>query len=272
MPSPGDTAARASGSNVAAVVAALAAGLTLGFFGGRLTAPTRAPDSQLARSRAQSVPAPASTPTPAAAPTPDPEQLVSDLAANLPADDRKALEAAQRLMSSVSAQVAEYQQVLATLQQAGLVKPETLSSPEEIDERATLVRRFAAATEPLVSFFKKLETNFARELSRVNYPAKLRQGVLRNFLKSAHADLYVTIRECDREMARTMLKILELLKREWGAWQVESDGKVAFTNAAAAQEYQRLAAQLGETAKRQEGAQDDLAARVAVKKPDDKSG
>ncbi|MDQ3622678.1 MAG: hypothetical protein M3463_09345 [Verrucomicrobiota bacterium] len=256
----------------ATATAALVVGLTLGFIGGRLTAPPRAPDSESGAPHGQSAAAPYSTPVAVVPASPDPEQLVSDLAANLPPDDRKALEAAQRLMSSVSAQVAEYQEVLATLQQAGLVKPETLNSEGEIDERAVLVRRFAAATEPLVSFFKKLEANFSRELTRVNYPARLRQGVLRGFLKSAHVELNVTIRECDREMANTMLKILELLKREWGAWRVEPDGKVAFTNAAAAQEYQRLAAQLGETARRQETAQNELAARVAITKPEDKSG
>lgn len=190
------------------------------------------------------------------------EKTLSQLTAPLSPDDWKAIQAAQRLMSAIAPKTLAYEKALGELRQAGLVQPDTIKSKEDIDARAQLVRNFKAATDPLVDCYKNFESNYRRELEKLKYPENLRDSVMSDFRKSAQIELNATIRQYDAEMATNMLSTLELLSREWGAWRVDAEGKVAFTNPAAAQEYGRLAAQLAETADRQSAAQADLAKKL----------
>ncbi len=184
-------------------------------------------------------------------------------AAALEPEERKALFATQRVFSRLAPLMAGYEAALRSLNDSGGSAPATLRSQDEIVRRSGLVKQFMGAARALGQFYGELEKNFGNELVREKLPEPMRKELLMAFRRGASIDENLAIRDCDGEVAASLLELLELLRRHWGGWSVQKEGAVAFEQDAVLGEYLALQGKVRIATERQQKAQKELLERVA---------
>jgi hypothetical protein len=189
-------------------------------------------------------------------------ETVGNAAESTSGTERQSLRVAQRMVQSMAPALGSYEAALKELQAVGFVQPETIDSREAIANRVAVVKKFGEANDNLSKTLEGMETRVRAELEQEGVPAKHREQFVTGFLKSANLDLNRTIRKCDAELVTTLLQMLSVLDREWGAWKAENDN-VIFSRDPVIEEYNKLVEALDDIAERQTSAQQELLKRTS---------
>lgn len=187
-------------------------------------------------------------------------------AQKLNAEERKPLLAAKELVVKIQPQMAEYEASLRELNAAGFVAPATMKTQEELRDRGTLVQRFNTANEALADYFKNAESNYRAALERLGVAGNVKDGVLAGFRRGGNFDVNLKVHEANRQLAATMMEMLKLLGREWGAWKTTGNNEVIFDHEEAVKEFETLQGQLTAAAAREAAAEKELIERTAKTK------
>lgn len=193
---------------------------------------------------------------------------LGEAAGKLGADDRKPLLAAQELVARVQPQMAEYETTLKALADARYVAPASIKTQDELKARMALVQRFREANEALIRYFENAERDYRVALDKLGVAEKLKEGVLAGFRRGGNFDLNLKIHESNRQLAASMLEMLKLLDREWGAWRTNERGAAIFDREDAVKEFETLQGELTAAAARHEAAERKMIERAAkIQKP-----
>ncbi|MES2571933.1 MAG: hypothetical protein V4710_18005 [Verrucomicrobiota bacterium] len=95
---------------------------------------------------------------------------ISEAAAAMNPNERKALLAAQRVFAPMVPKMAAYERAVKTLNDAGITSPATLSSQEVLRERIGMIRRLKLANNALLEFYRNVEKNYRLELDKEKLP------------------------------------------------------------------------------------------------------
>lgn len=179
-------------------------------------------------------------------------------------NEKKSLKAAQRVIQSMAPSLAKYEAAYKELLGANFVDPTTLRSRQKIAERVAIVKRFDSANDELTTMVNGMEARVRSELQSEGITGHAAEQVVAGFMSTADLDLNRTIRKCDSELADSVLKMLGILDREWGSWEVES-GSVAFRKKELNDEYNTEAEKVKDVAERQVKAQQELLSRARAR-------
>ena len=186
-----------------------------------------------------------------------------EAAEKLNGDERKPLLAARELVSRVQPQMGEYETTLKALADARYVAPASIKTQDELKARKSLVKRFNEANEALIRYFENAERDYRAELDKLGVAEDLKQGVIEGFRHGGHFDLNLKIHESNRQLAASMLEMLKLLDREWGAWRTNERGAAIFDHEDSVKEFETLQGELTAAAARHEAAERKLIERAA---------
>jgi hypothetical protein len=193
-------------------------------------------------------------------------ESVGNAAESTTGTERQGLRVAQRLLQSMAPAVSTYEAAFKELQSADVLKVDLIDSKEAIASRVVVVNKFSEANDNLLRVINGLESQVRVELEKEGFPQREREKFISSFLGSANVELTRKIRQCDTELVTTLLKMLAILDREWGAWKVEN-GNVSFNRAPAIEEYNTLVGNLDEIGERQSTAQQELLKRTGKQTP-----
>jgi hypothetical protein len=193
-------------------------------------------------------------------------ETVGNAAESTSGTERQSLRVAQRMVQSMAPALSSYESAFKELQAVGFVQPETIKSREAIASRVAVVKKFGEANASLSRTLDGMEKRVRVELEQEGVPVRQREQFVTGFLKSANLDLNRTIRKCDAELVTTLLNMLAVLDREWGAWKAEN-GSVIFNRDPVIEEYNKLVEALDDIAERQTTAQQELLKRASKPSP-----
>jgi hypothetical protein len=176
--------------------------------------------------------------------------------------ERQSLRVSQRVLQSMAPALGTYEGAFKELQSAGFAQPSSLDSREAIAARVVTVKKFGEANDNLSKVLEGLESRVRTEIEKEGIPAKNREQFVSGFMKSANLETNRVIRRCDSELVTTLLKMLAVLDREWGAWKAK-DESVLFDRPPAIEEYNNLVTELQDIAARQSTAQQELLNRTS---------
>jgi hypothetical protein len=167
--------------------------------------------------------------------------------------------AASAMMRSMQPEVTAYAQAMERLEQAGGLDPSMLKSKSDIDGVSKSVKDLKAASTRLSERVKSLPDMFVKELRGQHVKDSDVRAALAGFRAAANIDLALESHEEDRRGCDLMLKMLDLLKREWGRWSVDAaTGEVEFKSASVTAQYNRCMGDLAACSLRQEQLQQQL--------------
>lgn len=170
---------------------------------------------------------------------------LGDAAKKLDGDERKTLEAGQRLIAGIQPKIRAYETAFKVLQDAGLFLPKTLTSKESIAARRELLKNLNAANEDLAATYGGLAATLRADLLNAGLAPNRAEAEIRGFERTAHIPEQLKLRDYDRQMGRTADEMLEFLSKEWGQWSVEQGSdRILFKRGDALAKFQKYAQEL----------------------------
>lgn len=173
---------------------------------------------------------------------------LGDTARQFSGDERKVLEAGQRLLAGVREKVRTYEQATTALKEAGFFNPDTLPNRPAIAARRELLKAWAETNEALVTTYAGLPAAMRTELRNVGLAPAEQERQANAFEASAHSTENLRIRELDRQIGRLGEEMLVFLDKEWGQWKVQDGGRVLFNKTNALKRFDELQRSLKATA------------------------
>lgn len=170
---------------------------------------------------------------------------LGDAAKQVSGDERKILEAGQRLAAGLGPKLRAYESASTDLKNAGFFAPNTLTSREAIATRREILKRWMAANEDLAASYQTMSATLRADLQNTGLTAPRLDQEVGRFESTAHLPEQLQLREYDRQIGRTADEMLDFLSREWGHWKIENGDQVMFTRANLLPRFQKYAQALG---------------------------
>ncbi len=194
-------------------------------------------------------------------------KALTEAAGQVGGDDRKILEAGQRMAANLQPKLTTYATAFANFRDAGLFEPKTLPSREAITARRELLRVLNVANEDLAAAYAGIPAAFRADLQAAGISPARMEIEARAFESSAQLPDQSKLRDQDRQMTRDGDALLDLLAREWGRWSVDKDGHVIFRKNDALKSFQEIARRLEQTGRDQTQLQQRMLNRASAPKP-----
>ena len=171
---------------------------------------------------------------------------------SLDGGDAASAKAAVSTLRAMRPEVEAYGRATAALEADGGFDPSIINSTTDIDRLTTCVKDLQSASKALAAKALTLPDLFTTELRAGGASdAQIRTELLA-FRAGADLEQMQAMHSDDQAGCAVMLKILDLLKREWNSWEVDPEtGEVAFERAAAVTQFNKLTEELMVIAERQ---------------------
>lgn len=194
-------------------------------------------------------------------------KALNEAAGQVGGDDRKILEAGQRMAANLQPKLTTYAAAFASFRDAGLFEPKTLPSREAITTRRELLRVLNVANEDLAATYTGMPAAFRADLRAAGISPARTEVEARAFEASAQLTDQSKLRAQDRQMTQDGDALLDLLAREWGLWNVDQDGRVIFRKDDALKRFQEIARRLEQTGRDQTQLQQRMLNRSSAPTP-----
>ena len=194
-------------------------------------------------------------------------KALTEAAGQVGGDDRKILEAGQRMAANLQPKLTAYATAFASFRDAGLFEPKTFPNREAIAARRELLRGLNVANEDLAAAYAGIPAAFRADLRAAGISPARMEVEARAFETSAQLTDQAKLREQDRQMTQDGDALLDLLAREWGRWSVDKDGRVLFRKDDTLKRFRELAQRLDQTGKDQTQLQQRMLNRSSAPKP-----
>lgn len=126
---------------------------------------------------------------------------------------------------------------------AGGMAPETLRSPEDVRQRATLARTGRDLTQVFAAEVSSLPGRLSQGLMAKGISKRDASIQVRTFEREFKAPLLLRRAQVHEELWSTTIEALELLEREWGRWDCDVETqRLSFESGDAAATYNRILA------------------------------
>ena len=172
---------------------------------------------------------------------------------------KRAVAAAVRKYSNLlQKKSSKYNTVYKEITARNSFSPELASSISELEAHRRLMLKFSDENKNLLNLSKNSETLFTEILKESNLSQKDYDEALAAYRsrRKRNLPLQIKIREADAKLAEINIARINLLKKHWGSWIIDSKSQtVQLEDAAAAKEFERLTNELIKTSEQQEYAQ-----------------
>ncbi len=138
-----------------------------------------------------------------------------------------------------------------------------LASRKDIETKRKIVRDFLAANERLTDMIVHLDDTLRAELDANHVPEPVKSATVKGFSSTRRKtyDIQLHIRDTDARFGATALEALDLLDKNWGAWERDdSSGQLRFKNEALIAPFNALVHKVQDISAEQTKAQEELLA------------
>ena len=135
-------------------------------------------------------------------------------------EGKKILAGQKRFLKSLQVKLDAYQKAVDEFTQTGGLDASSLESVDDLNTRLTKLAAWEKTNKDLTDFYSKYEQNAAGSMVEEGVPREKAAAIVRSGLSGIDLSIIGGIREQDRILIVSGRAMLQILRDNWGAWEV----------------------------------------------------
>jgi hypothetical protein len=169
------------------------------------------------------------------------QNQLKDASEKMPGEDALLVQATSAHVARIQNALKHYQVAAGKLRETEVLNNLNLTDKEQITSRREVVESFLARNTEFASIITNAEKNILADLARLQVSSAKTEQFMAGYRSKARLvdPLIIQIRQCDDQMGKAMLGVLDLLEADWGKWNYDSTASQTHFEKAASRESYR---------------------------------
>ena len=169
---------------------------------------------------------------------------------NLGGDEKVIVHSIMSVNGQLRELATRYEIASKSFSDAGGTDASTLNTLKEIESRKKLALEAQETSAAFLKFLWDIDARLASALSNAGISEQKAVNAIKAYRKSGAIDVILAIRELDVKLTEEILKVINLLEREFGKWRIEGNS-VLFEQKSAADQFNVAGKRIDDLTKRQ---------------------
>jgi hypothetical protein len=169
---------------------------------------------------------------------------------NLVGDEKVIVHSIMSVNGQLSELATRYERASKSFSDAGGTDASTLNTLKEIESRKKLALEAQETSAAFLKFLWDIDARLASALSNAGISEQKATNAIKAYRKSGAIDAILAIRELDVKLTEEILKVINLLEREFGKWRIKGNS-VLFEQKSAADQFNVAGKRIDDLTKKQ---------------------